>query len=147
MQQGQAADETDRGQLDLLQGSVGSDDDRATFDEEQLRAEEDAQVESASAAGMKSIEDASAKQLFEQEQALLDQMTDIAENARGKPDARIKKLIEWMKEHMCPDLGSAGAQWNDARVLIFTEYDDTKRYLIQQLEAAISESDDAGRRN
>ena len=42
---------------------------------------------------------------------------------------------------MCPDLppfGESGrrpARWNDARVLIFTEYDDTKRYLAQQLAA------------
>ena len=68
-------------------------------------------------------------------------MTEVAEQARGKSDARTKKLIEWIREQMCPDLGKAGAKWNDTRVLIFTEYDDTKRYLVQQLEAAIAGSD------
>ena len=34
--------------------------------------------------------------------------------------------------------GSPAAKWNDTRVLIFTEYDDTKRYLQQQLAAAIA---------
>ena len=48
-------------------------------------------------------------------------------------------LLDWIREHMCPNLGQPGATWNDTRVLIFTEYDDTKRYLKQQLEAAIAE--------
>ena len=42
---------------------------------------------------------------------------------------------------MCPDLGKPGAEWNDLRVLIFTEYNDTKRYLVGRLEAAIAGSD------
>ena len=111
-----------------------------------LQAEEDAQFEAASAATMGPIEDLSAKDLFAREQKLLQEMTDIAEQARGKPDARIKRLIEWMRENMCPDLGKSGAKWNNTRVLIFTEYDDTKRYLVQQLQAALAGSDDADRR-
>ncbi len=146
MQEEAKAEESSTGTLDLLSGSVGYDDDRATLDEEQLRAEEDAQFEAASAATIGPIEDLSAKQLFEREQQLLQQMTDIAEDARGKPDARVKKLIEWMRENMCPDLGKSGAKWNNSRVLIFTEYDDTKRYLVQQLQAVLASSDDADRR-
>ena len=38
------------------------------------------------------------------------------------------------------------ARWNDTRVLIFTEYDDTKRYLQQQLSAAIDATDRADER-
>jgi ERCC4-related helicase len=140
------ADDSSTGSLDLLSGSVGNDDDRATLDEEQLQAEEDAQFEAASAATMGPIEDLSAKDLFAREQKLLQEMTDIAEQARGKPDARIKRLIEWMRENMCPDLGKSGAKWNNTRVLIFTEYDDTKRYLVQQLQAVLAGSDDADRR-
>lgn len=132
--------------LDLLTKPVGSDDDRATLDEEQLQAEEDAQFEAASAATIGPIEDSSAKQLFQREQQLLQEMTDIAENARGKPDARVKKLIEWIRQNMCPDLGKPGARWNTTRILIFTEYDDTKRYLVQQLQSALAGTDDADRR-
>ena len=55
---------------------------------------------------------------------------------------------------MCPDLPPLGttktqgppARWNENRVLIFTEYDDTKRYLQQQLTAAIDSTDRAGER-
>jgi SNF2 family DNA or RNA helicase len=132
--------------LDLLAGPVDSDNDRATLEEEQLQAEEDAQFEAASAATMGPIEDLSAKELFAREQELLDEMTEIAEQSRGKSDARTEKLIEWIRDRMCPDLGKAGAKWNDTRVLIFTEYDDTKRYLVGRLEAAMAGSDRAERR-
>jgi superfamily II DNA or RNA helicase len=146
MKEGALADKSSTGTLDLLSGSVGNDDDRATLDEEQLQAEEDAQFEAASAATMGPIEELPAKDLFAREQKLLQEMTDIAEQARGKPDARVKRLIAWMREKMCPDLGKPGAKWNTTRVLIFTEYDDTKRYLVQQLQAALAGSDDADRR-
>lgn len=146
MQAEAEAEEASAGSTDLLTGSVDNDDDRAELDEDELRAEEDAQFESASAATMGPIEDLSAKQLFEREQQLLQEMTDIAEQARGTADARIKRLVEWIRENMCPDLGKRDAAWNNIRVLIFTEYDDTKRYLVQQLQAAIAGSDDAERR-
>ena len=132
--------------LDLLTGSVDYDDDRATLEEDQLQAEEDAQFEAASAATLGPFEDRSAKQLFTHEQKLLDEMTDIAAQARGKSDSRTEKLIEWIRDHLCPDLGQAGAEWNNTRVLIFTEYDDTKRYLVGRLEAAIADSDKASQR-
>ncbi|MCH7685254.1 MAG: DEAD/DEAH box helicase, partial [Planctomycetes bacterium] len=146
MQADATAAEADTRPLDLLAGSVGNDDDRATLSEDQLQAEEDAQFEAASVASMGPIEDLSAKELFAREQQLLQEMTDIAEQARVTPDARVKRLIEWIREKMCPDLGKSGAKWNNTRVLIFTEYEDTRRYLVQQLEATIAGSDDADRR-
>jgi SNF2 family DNA or RNA helicase len=130
------------GAFDLLGEGVGSDDDRATLPEEELQAEEDAQVEAATLATI-SKQDAAAKKLFAAEQKLLDQMTEIAETGRALPDARVRKLRDWIREHMCPNMGKAGAKWTDLRVLIFTEYDDTKRYLHQQLASAIQGSDQA----
>ena len=132
--------------LDLLASPVGSDDERATLTEEELQAEEDAQVEAASAATLGPTSDPSAAALFAREQHLLDAMTAIAEAARGQPDARVRTLLDWIRQHMCPNLGQPGATWTDTRVLIFTEYDDTKRYLKQQLDAAIAESDRAAYR-
>jgi hypothetical protein len=140
-------------QMDLLAGPVGSDDDRAALNEEELQAEEDAQIEAATAESAASSADAEAAKLFAREQQLLDQMTEIAEAACGRPDARVLKLIGWIREHMCPDLPCAGQEppasppkWNDTRVIIFTEYDDTKRYLRQQLEAATEGTDCAKQR-
>jgi len=138
-----APEETSTPALDLLTGSVDHDDERATLEEEQLSAEEDAQFEAASAASLGALDDLSSRQLFAHEQKLLEEMTEIAEQARGKSDARTARLIEWIRDKMCPDLGKPGAKWNDTRVLIFTEYDDTKRYLLGRLEAAINNSDRA----
>ena len=143
---GEQPKEAATGTLDLLASPVGNDDDRATFSEEQLQAEEDAQIEAASAASIGRADDSDSQRLFAEEQQLLEQMTNIAEDARGRPDGRIKKLAEWIRSTMCPDLGKSGAKWTDTRVLIFTEYDDTKRYLIQQLEALIAGSDQAEQR-
>jgi superfamily II DNA or RNA helicase len=140
------AEEDSTPALDLLTGSIDYDDERATLAEDQLRAEEDAQFEAASAASLGAVDDPSSTQLFAHEQKLLDEMTEIAEHARGKSDARTVKLIEWIRDQMCPDLGKPGAAWNDTRVLIFTEYDDTKRYLLSRLEAATKDSDRAADR-
>ena len=51
-----------------------------------------------------------------------------------------------MRDNLCPELGQAGAKWNNRRVLIFTEYTDTKRYLEEQIKAAIDGSDLANKR-
>jgi hypothetical protein len=129
--------------------SVDSDDDRAALSEEQLQAEEDAQFAAVSAATVGPLGDSKEKEQFAREQKLLDEMTEVAEGARGAPDARVRKLIDWIREHMCPDLPKAGkrttasAAWNDTRILVFTEYDDTKRYLVQQLSAVIDGTDRA----
>lgn len=141
-------------QLDLVSGSVGSDDDRAVLPEEELRAEEEAQFEAVSRDTAGPFTGDKAKKLFTQEQHLLDEMTEIAEAACFLPDARIRSLVHWIRDNMCPDLpplgesfdGSDAPEWNETRLLIFTEYDDTKRYLVEQLNAAIAGSDRAQRR-
>jgi SNF2 family DNA or RNA helicase len=132
--------------MDLLVDGIGSDDDRAALPEEDIAAETEAQVAAASKATMGPVKGGAAEQLFAKELKLLEQMTDIAEQAANQPDARVKKLIEWIREHLCPELGKKGAKWKDTRVLIFTEYDDTKRYLVEQLERALKGSDRAEQR-
>ena len=135
--------------LDLLARSVGSDDDRAELSEDDLAIEEETQFEAATRAT--TFFDPAATDLFAKEQNLLDRMTRIAEAMRALPDARIHKLVDWIREHMCPDLPPLGKesplktppQWNDTRIIIFTEWDDTKRYLKEQLSAAIAETDQA----
>jgi len=137
------------GLLDLLNSPVGNDDDRATLTEEELQAEEDAQVAAVTAATGGSLADKQSLTLFAREQQLLDQMTEAAEEARGRPDARVRAVVDWIRKNMCPDLPTAGAkakspaEWNGTRILIFTEYEDTKRYLYQQLSAAIQATDRA----
>ncbi|HEY6394766.1 MAG TPA: DISARM system SNF2-like helicase DrmD [Candidatus Binataceae bacterium] len=127
--------------MDLLTDGIGADDDRAALSEQELAAEEDAQVTAVSEATVGPSDTAMARELFEREQKLLDTMTEIVESSRAVPDARVKKLIEWIRVNMCPSLPSAGAKWNDMRVIVFTEWEDTRRYLQQQINAAIADTD------
>jgi Helicase conserved C-terminal domain len=139
----------ERRELDLLSQSIGSDDERAELSEDALRAEEESQIEAAASAVISSVENASARELFTQEQNLLDEMTEIAEANRGRPDARVVHLIEWIRNNMCPSLpapstslsSKTALKWNDTRVLIFTEWVDSMRYLEKQLSAAIAQTD------
>jgi superfamily II DNA or RNA helicase len=133
------------GLFDLLGGGVGADDDRAEEEPDDVQREEDAQFEAATLVAV--------GQPLERECYLLDEMTRIAEETRGLPDARVLCLIDWIREHMCPGLpplceppSDGTPKWNDTRVLIFTEYEDTLRYLRQQLEAAIQDTDRAEER-
>jgi ERCC4-related helicase len=143
-QQGQAAHGQTR--FDLLNKSVSADDERAQLTEEDLAREEEGEIEAASAVTVGTSRSEEARKLFQQEQTLLDQMTELAESSRAVADARVDRLTAWMRKHMCPDLGTPGAKWSNTRVIIFTEYDDTKRYLQQQLNAVIAESDLASQR-
>lgn len=122
-------------QLELLAEPVSSDDDRANLTELELQDEEEAQIEAATAAGMGP---GGNTKLIAKEQQLLDQMTEIAEAARHQPEARTRELIAWIRKNMLQSRG-----WNDLRIIIFTEYDDTKRYLHQQLQSALAGTDAA----
>ncbi len=120
-----------RADLDLLRGGVGSDDERALSDAAEIAAEEDMQFERATAAVLPSQEDS-------EEQHLLKEMAELAEAHRFTPDARVRTIIDWMRSKMCP-----GEQWTRTRIIIFTEYEDTLRYLEQMLRASVADSDNA----
>jgi len=123
----------------LLHEAVGGDDERADLPEADVQEEEEAQLEAASAAGVAD------RDTLADELRLLEEMTRIAEEARGRPDARVQLLLAWIREHMCPaqpaSVHGEPAAWNERRLLIFTEYSDTKRYLEQQLAAAVSRTE------
>ncbi len=128
-------------QLNLVTGGVASDDDRATTPEDLLAAEVDAQYEAATAASLGEPAGDRSAQLFEQEQHILDEISEVADGARGLPDAKIRTLLAWIREQMLD-----GSRWNDIRVLVFTEYDDTKRYIREQLAGALAHTDRANER-
>jgi hypothetical protein len=121
--------------LPLLAGATGADDERADLAEEEVEAEEDAEMAAASRAT------AGTSDAMKPEIDLLNKMRAIANGARSRPDARLEWLIEWVRTNLCPNLGKKGAAWLDRRVLIFTEYADTKRYLEELLRAAAEGSD------
>ncbi|QFS48946.1 DISARM system SNF2-like helicase DrmD [Nostoc sphaeroides] len=120
--------------LPLLLESPGADDERAELAEEEVQAEEDTQV-------MVATGQAASFGLSSRELEILEEMTDVANQARYQADPRVEKLVAWIKQNLCPDLGKPNAAWVEKRVIIFTEYTDTKRYLQQKLQEAIAGSD------
>ncbi len=75
--------------------------------------------------------------------ALLERMTGLAEQNRRAPGPKVLALLDWIRRNQCPavQLGGAArarvpAPWTDRRVIVFTEYADTKRYLATILRAA-----------
>lgn len=115
----------------ILLESPGADDDEADDSEEDVAAEESAAMEAATARSVAGATSAGKVDPLERERALLAQMTEAAESARGRADARVRYLVDWCKKN------------SDKRVLIFTEYADTKRYLEKQLRAALTSGHDA----
>ena len=121
----------------------GADDERAEYTDDESEAEEAAQIAALDAAAeVDSAGDAETEAIRRREEALLDRMEEAASAARGLPDAKARRLIEWIRDHLCPGLPRPGARWNDRRVLIFTEnVVGTKRYLREMLEQAITSTD------
>ena len=118
-------------------------------------AEEAEQIETANREAESQLDrDATAEQIWREEVRLLDRMQAVAGAARIAPDAKTHRLIDWIRENMCPDLPQWGKRvpgapprWNDRRVLIFTENrQGTKRFLRRALEAAIEGTDRADER-
>lgn len=66
--------------------------------------------------------------------ALVDEMLEIARRHSHHPDARILRLVEWIRANM-----TAGGSWTERRLLLFTEYEDTRRWLERRLLEALSD--------
>jgi len=89
--------------------------------------------------------------MWQNERRLLGQMQEIAAASRHLPDAKARRLVDWIRENLCPDLAPLGqvargepARWKERRVLIFTENrEGTKYWLKQLLEEAIAGTDRA----
>jgi hypothetical protein len=86
---------------------------------------------------------AAARAALEYELTLVDEMLQIAEAHRYASDPRIGKIIDWIGENLCPGLSTktgSPPEWNERRVIIFTEYEDTRRYLERCLAGRRSQS-------
>ena len=86
---------------------------------------------------------------LQNELALVDEMLGVAEASRYDPDPRVHKIIDWIEANMCQGVSAAAAaphQWNERRLLIFTEYEDTRHWLQRCLSEAIAHSDRASER-
>jgi len=75
--------------------------------------------------------------LTDEQRKLLTRLQTWASSAAGRADAKTTVLIDWLESIVKTD-----GDWNDERVLIFTEYRDTQKYLIDRLTAAGLARDD-----
>ncbi len=107
-------------------------------DVEDREAQED---EAVAAATSSSLDGPAA--LLEQEQKLVGRMVEIADAALDAGDRRVDWLQNWITREMCPGLQGP---WNGRRLLIFTEWEDTRRWLQGRLDALVAHTDDGGRR-
>ena len=83
--------------------------------------------------------------------ALLADLRALADQARRVPDAKMQALLTWLRENLCPAIGlgedtKASRTWSPRRVILFTEYADTKRYVVELLTAAVAYTKHADRR-
>jgi ERCC4-related helicase len=76
---------------------------------------------------------------FAREQALLADMLSVADRARHHPDEKLKKLFEYIDREMVE--ARPNARWNEHRIIVFTEYDDTLAYVRRHLEAHVRATD------
>jgi len=142
-------------QADLLTSTPDADDERGEWTAEELEAEEAAAITAATAAAeAQAPRGEGIAVLWRREQELLQRMQEIADRARHLPDAKTLRLLQWIRENLCPGLppwgqcpGEPPPRWLERRVLIFTENrEGTKRYLKNILEAAIEGTDRAEER-
>ncbi len=100
--------------------------------EKALAADEEAEAATASAA---SVVDATLEDL-RTELAAIDEMLALAEKHAARPDARVNWLAAWIHENMLD-----GQHWNRRRLIIFTEWEDTRRWLERRLREALADTD------
>lgn len=68
--------------------------------------------------------------LSSEEQNLLRRLKSWADSARRRADSKARVLISWVERHLRPS-----GRWSDDRVIVFTEYRATQRWLHERLAA------------
>jgi ERCC4-related helicase len=122
-----APDGDDSAELDL-EGESG---------EQAVAADEDEAVQAATALGTVGA----SKGDIRAELAAVDEMLGIAERHALWTDARVRWLVAWIKANMLD-----GVRWNRRRLIVFTEWEDTRRWLERRLREAVADTDRAEER-
>ncbi len=65
--------------------------------------------------------------------AHVDRMLAISAAARDEPDARVAAILDWIEDEML----DAGHAWQDRRLILFTEWEDTRRWLVERLKEGL----------
>jgi len=96
-----------------------------------LKAEEDyADDEQVEAAQTEAVEEATKRSTppTDEELRMLSRMRDWAQRASHKADSKGRAIVEWIEANL-----RSGGDWNDRRVILFTEYRTTHQWLHQIL--------------
>jgi superfamily II DNA or RNA helicase len=83
---------------------------------------ENAQAEAVEAATRRS------SPLTPEQRATLDELRTWAQRAKNQTDSKAKAILDWLTTNLKPD-----GQWNDRRVILFTEYRTTHQWMHQIL--------------
>lgn len=102
-----------------------------------LDADEEAAAEAASRVGAAGAE----KQAVEAEIRAVEAMLALAERHAAAPDARMRWLMQWIRDHLLD-----GKAWNERRLIVFTEYEDTRRWIERRLQETVAGTDRADER-
>ncbi|WFU56825.1 DISARM system SNF2-like helicase DrmD [Bradyrhizobium pachyrhizi] len=108
----------------FVQGGAEPEDEPIEEDGEKLiQDDEDAAAEAAGAIS------AAVSDL-----AIVTEMLEIAREHAQRPDGRIAWLADWVRTNMAP-----GGRWNEHRLVLFTEYEDTRRWFEKRLAEALDD--------
>lgn len=125
--------------LEHLADTPDADDDDAAEDVE-IYGESDAQLDAA--------DDEEARTGSEnvivppgRARELLGEMLQLARSRATEAGPKDLALIAWIRRHLCP-----GEAWTSRRVIVFTEYADTKRHVRQLLQGAFEDTDQGAER-
>ncbi len=140
-----------QGTLSAQTKIILQDEDALGLDDETLDAAEDQDVVRATEALRRGLESATESDARTRASQLLDRMLELAEARAHQPDGKTLALLDWMQQHQCAGARLHGPKkkskaeraWTGRRVLVFTEYGDTRRYLKQMLQAAFDQTDRA----
>jgi superfamily II DNA or RNA helicase len=81
------------------------------------------------------------RQQLEAEMAAVDKMLVYAKQHQDRPDARVVALVDWIHNNLL-----VGRKWNNRRLILFTEWEDTRRWLQTQLAQALADTERAEER-
>lgn len=65
--------------------------------------------------------------------AHVDRMLAISAAARDLPDARVEAILDWIENEML----DSDYAWRDRRLILFTEWEDTRRWLVERLKEGL----------
>jgi superfamily II DNA/RNA helicase len=118
-------------------------------DADDLGQDDEKQAEEVDARGEEALAEAATvtgsahatRQQLEVELAAVDEMLTYAKVHQDRPDSRVAWLVDWIRGNLL-----SGRSWNSRRLILFTEWEDTRRWVQTQLAQALADTECAEQR-